>query len=312
MHSQLVKMKMEDVVIDIRNKLNEVTANEGNVESSLSLLKKLSTLPIDLDILTKTRIGMTVNTLRKSSTNEEVTSLSKSLIKKWKKCLVAQTNNETPKSEKKSKEYPKATPEAKKVEPAVVVAEVESAKKKTSLLKRAQSFPSSHNVDSVRLKSRELLAAAIRQNKSAEDFEGLAAPEDLATELEEAIFAEFKNTEFKYKNRIRSRISNLKDVKNPELRNNFIGGAIPVSKLAVMTSEEMASDEMKKLRSRFVKECIDDAQLTTVQGTKTDLLKCGKCLQKDCTYNQLQTRSADEPMTTFVMCNACGNRWKFC
>lgn len=49
----------------------------------------------------------------------------------------------------------------------------------------------------------------------------------------------------------------------------------------------MASDEMKKLRSRFVKECIDDAQLTTVQGTKTDLLKCGKCLQKDCTYNQV-------------------------
>lgn len=25
---------------------------------------------------------------------------------------------------------------------------------------------------------------------------------------------------------------------------------------------------------------------------------------------QLQTRSADEPMTTFVLCNECGNRWK--
>lgn len=27
---------------------------------------------------------------------------------------------------------------------------------------------------------------------------------------------------------------------------------------------------------------------------------------------QLQTRSSDEPMTTFVFCNDCGNRWKFC
>ena len=25
---------------------------------------------------------------------------------------------------------------------------------------------------------------------------------------------------------------------------------------------------------------------------------------------QLQTRSADEPMTTFVYCNECGHRWK--
>lgn len=79
-----------------------------------------------------------------------------------------------------------------------------------------------------------------------------------------------------------------------------------------MTSEEMASDEIKKLREKFVKEAINDAQLATVQGTKTGLLKCGKCKKRNCTYNQVQTRSADEPMTTFVLCNECGNRWKFC
>ena len=27
---------------------------------------------------------------------------------------------------------------------------------------------------------------------------------------------------------------------------------------------------------------------------------------------QVQTRSADEPMTTFCFCNECGHRWKFC
>ena len=74
----------------------------------------------------------------------------------------------------------------------------------------------------------------------------------------------------------------------------------------------MASDEMKNIRQKFTKESINDAQLATVQGTQTDLLKCGKCGQRNCTYNQVQTRSADEPMTTFVLCNACGNRWKFC
>ncbi len=47
-------------------------------------------------------------------------------------------------------------------------------------------------------------------------------------------------------------------------------------------------------------------------GTPSDLFKCGKCGQKRCTYTQLQTRSSDEPMTTFVFCMDCGNRWKFC
>ena len=38
--------------------------------------------------------------------------------------------------------------------------------------------------------------------------------------------------------------------------------------------------------------------------------KCGKCKTYKTTYTQAQTRSADEPMTTFVLCLNCNNRWK--
>ena len=41
------------------------------------------------------------------------------------------------------------------------------------------------------------------------------------------------------------------------------------------------------------------------------ILKCGKCKGKKTIYFQLQTRSADEPMTTFVTCKGCGHKWKF-
>jgi transcription elongation factor S-II len=43
----------------------------------------------------------------------------------------------------------------------------------------------------------------------------------------------------------------------------------------------------------------------------TNMFRCGKCKKNNCTYFQMQTRSADEPMTTFVTCLECGKRWKF-
>lgn len=262
-------------------------------------MKELQGLAVNLDILSKTRIGMTVNALRKSSKDEEVISLSKTLIKHWKKFL---STPNTPNRESTSSSKPKPKEKEEK-------SKDDSDKEKSKKLQA--SFPASSNTtDAIRLKCREMLVGALQVDD--EDFEGCASAEELAEELEEAIYLEFRNTDMRYKNRVRSRIANLKDSKNPTLRINFLVGAIPASRLAVMTAEEMASNEMKKVREQFKKEAINDAQLATVQGTQTDLLKCGKCKKRNCTYNQIQTRSADEPMTTFVLCNECGHRWKFC
>jgi DNA-directed RNA polymerase subunit M/transcription elongation factor TFIIS len=59
----------------------------------------------------------------------------------------------------------------------------------------------------------------------------------------------------------------------------------------------------KKLMDRYAEE--NKAQGSTI-------FRCSKCKQNNCTYYQMQTRSADEPMTTFVTCLNCHNRWKFC
>lgn len=301
----------------------------------MDLLKALQTLNINLEILTKTRIGMTVNELRKSSKDEEVISLAKTLIKNWKRFLATpgtgsgsgkdasnSSSNSTTKSSNKSSSSSTSSSKDKEKSNSSSSSSKDKDKKKDDDKKSSasskderkssqSSFPASSSGmnDAVRLKCREMLCNAL---KSGDIPEGCPEPEEMAIELEEAIYAEIKNTDMKYKNRVRSRVANLKDTKNPTLRGNYMCGAVTAQQLAKMTPEEMASDEMKKLREKFVKEAINDAQLATVQGTKTDLLKCGKCKKRNCTYNQLQTRSADEPMTTFVMCNECGNRWKFC
>ncbi|CDF35808.1 unnamed protein product [Chondrus crispus] len=54
-----------------------------------------------------------------------------------------------------------------------------------------------------------------------------------------------------------------------------------------------------------------DAMPFSKQEASTDMFKCGKCKQRKCTYYQMQTRSADEPLTTFVSCVHCGNHWRF-
>ncbi|XP_063104045.1 transcription elongation factor A protein 2 isoform X7 [Cavia porcellus] len=162
--------------------------------------------------------------------------------------------------------------------------------------------------NAVRNKCREMLTTALQTDH---DHVAVGADcERLSAQIEECIFRDVGNTDMKYKNRVRSRISNLKDAKNPELRRNVLCGTITPQQIAVMTSEEMASDELKEIRKAMTKEAIREHQMARTGGTQTDLFTCGKCRKKNCTYTQVQTRSSDEPMTTFVVCNECGNRWK--
>ncbi|XP_064409738.1 transcription elongation factor A protein 1 isoform X2 [Latimeria chalumnae] len=264
-----------------------------------------------LELLQTTRIGMSVNAIRKQSTEEEVTSLAKSLIKSWKKLLDGPSADKvTEEKKKESFSSSQNSPEPRE----------ESSSSNSSSKNEGSNSPTNSCIntyplapntsDSVRLKCRELLAAAFRMD---DDYIAIGADcEELGAQVEESIYQEFKNTDMKYKNRVRSRIANLKDVKNPNLRRNVLCGNISPDVLAKMTAEEMASDELKEMRKNLTKEAIREHQMAKTGGTQTDLFSCGKCKKKNCTYTQVQTRSADEPMTTFVVCNECGNRWKFC
>ncbi|XP_012694242.2 transcription elongation factor A protein 3 isoform X2 [Clupea harengus] len=164
--------------------------------------------------------------------------------------------------------------------------------------------------ETIRDKCIEMLTAALATDDDYKDY-GINC-DAMAAEIEDYIYKELKVTDMKYKNRVRSRISNLKDPKNPNLRKNVLAGSIDLIRFATMSAEEMASDDLKQLRHTLTQDAIREHQLAKTMGTTTDLLQCGKCKKRNCSYNQVQTRSADEPMTTFVLCNECGNRWKFC
>ncbi|XP_027025307.1 transcription elongation factor A protein 1 isoform X2 [Tachysurus fulvidraco] len=286
------------------------------MSGALDLLKELKNVPMTLELLQSTRIGMSVNAIRKQSTDEEVTSLAKSLIKSWKKLLDEPADGDKPSEEKKKES---AVPVMSQSQGSPEPREESSSSNSSSKSEAVEMMSTSHmstfprapgTSDSVRIKCREMLSSALQ---TGDDHITIGSDcDELGAQIEECIFLEFKNTDMKYKNRVRSRISNLKDMKNPNLRRNVLCGNVPPDRIAKMTAEEMASDELKEMRKNMTKEAIRDHQMAKTGGTSTDLFTCGRCKKNKCTYTQVQTRSADEPMTTFVFCNECGNRWKFC
>jgi len=87
-------------------------------------------------------------------------------------------------------------------------------------------------------------------------------------------------------------------------------GTTSAEKLCTMSANEMASEELKETRKKAAQYHLEASQTGQGNVTTTDMFKCNKCGKRETTYYQLQTRSADEPMTTFHTCCRCGNRWK--
>jgi len=108
-----------------------------------------------------------------------------------------------------------------------------------------------------------------------------------------------------YTDRLRSIYLNLQ---NPAFRQQIQADKVKPHTIAFMTHQEMNRDKWESLIQAKMKR--DHHKYETKIEAATDTFKCRKCHSNKCTYYQMQTRSADEPMTTFVSCIDCGNRWK--
>tara|TARA_X000000368_G_scaffold61649_1_gene43507 strand:+ start:994 stop:1512 length:519 start_codon:yes stop_codon:yes gene_type:complete len=115
----------------------------------------------------------------------------------------------------------------------------------------------------------------------------------------------------RYKQKFLSMMYNLKNSSN--LKDKILKGQLKTS-VAINLSpqglwpdgphaqmtEKIADIEMKKLHAANYMHDKD------YKG----LFKCGRCRGYKTTFYQMQTRSADEPMTVFVTCHTCNRRWK--
>ncbi|NXG44110.1 TEANC protein, partial [Psilopogon haemacephalus] len=171
----------------------------------------------------------------------------------------------------------------------------------------------------VRCKCTDLLYKAL--TGSAKDEGETDKCLELAKEIEKHIFVLHARSDRKYKNCIRSKISNLRNPKSCHLKHNLFTGALSPKAFAEMTVMEMASDELKRLRAVYTESSVQEHQLPQViNGTQTNKIKCRRCEKFDCTVTMIargtlflpgwvRSTNPDEQMLTYVICNKCGEQW---
>ena len=114
-----------------------------------------------------------------------------------------------------------------------------------------------------------------------------------------------------YKQFFRSIVSNLhpkSPVNNPRFLTRILEGEFELSAIPFMTPYEMFPEKWFELKDKLMQR-----EQKILEGNKsraTDQFKCRRCNKRECTYYELQTRSADEPMTIFIMCLNCGKEWR--
>jgi len=102
-------------------------------------------------------------------------------------------------------------------------------------------------------------------------------------------------------------VSLLSNINNDDVKRMLQDKSIRPHELAFKTHQELKADRWNALIE--AKKIREENLYAPKLEASTDNFTC-RCKSKKCTYFQLQTRSADEPMTTFVTCLDCGNRWK--
>ena len=130
---------------------------------------------------------------------------------------------------------------------------------------------------------------------------------------QKGIKAHMENPDFinVYKLTSRRVISNVNPstyVGNKRLLQRIQEGELSAKNIAFMSHNDLFPEHWQALADEQSKR-----ENTMLEGDKeggSDMFKCRRCGKSKTKYWEMQTRSADEPMTIFIRCLNCGKEWR--
>jgi len=129
----------------------------------------------------------------------------------------------------------------------------------------------------------------------------IAIEHDIASNWSNEHFVEL------YCTRLRSIMSNLK---NSVLQSNIDTGKVVATDIENMSVTDLCPDKWTELIGASNTKDLERYEVNVESSSDDFTCKKHNCRSKRCSYYQMQTRSADEPITTFVTCLDCGGRYR--
>ena len=293
-------------IMESSKALAKASPNDASPSYILGILNEVKTgvVPSE-DLLRSTKIGVMVNKFKQSK-NPDINRLAGEIVKKWRDDIQKVKGSPTISHKPSPAANGKSTP-VSRASPAPTS---ESSKPKVSPEKRTYK---TDGVDTERThqQTRDSSIGLFYNGLAFMSLEPSKSIIERAVACEEAVFEAFGPESSKaYSAKVRSLFQNLKNKSNPKLRENVLSGGISPERFVQMTGDELKSAERREEDQKLMQENLKDSYVPVAEKSVSSSFQCGKCGQKKVSYSQAQTRSADEPMTTFCECMHCGKRWK--
>ncbi|SCU78567.1 LAME_0A04918g1_1 [Lachancea meyersii CBS 8951] len=300
-------MDSKEVITLVKN-LEKNKTNDDTVIEILSVLER--DLKPTEKLLRETKVGVVVNQFKKSG-NAQIAALVKKMIGQWRDAISQEKKQKVlAKSSTKGSNAPSTVgssstggsgaPEAKRHDKFV-----------SSKPRNAKNDGVITAIYNHKLRDMVIRAFYDALAKDSEHPPQSVLTTAVAVEKQLNKLNNCETNEKAYKDKYRVVYSNVISRNNPDLKHKITAGDVSPEHLVSCDPRELAPEHLKKKLEEISKQNLFNAQGATLERSVTDRFTCGKCKEKKVSYYQLQTRSADEPLTTFCTCEVCGNRWKF-